>query len=257
MGSTFDASRLDVAFQPIVALEGGAIVGFEALGRTTEPTAGSPPAMLNAAREAGELLELEHAWRRRAIEAIAQAGLGRSRLRFFLNVDTRVIHDERFVPGFTRGLLLEHDISPQRIVFELTEHDPELRGPRLSTLIPHYRSQGFGIALDDLGAGHASLLAMVQLEPGYVKLEQTIVRGIATSPIRRHLVEAMASFALRVGIAVVAEGIEDEGDLVVARQLGIPYAQGYLLGRPKPLGSWLPRVSERQSAFDGDASRLS
>jgi EAL domain-containing protein (putative c-di-GMP-specific phosphodiesterase class I) len=236
---------LDVVFQPICELDTGEVHGYEVLGRM-RPNAGfpalSPEDLIEMAVGEGQLFELERTWRRLAIERIAELD-ARGGKRFFLNVDTRIVCDPRFRPGTTRALLDQHDISPSRIVFELSERDPALGARRIAELLPYYASQGFGIALDDLGTGHSSLHVMLQLRPSVVKLGRELCSDVSADRMRQNLVESLVLFALRSDFELVAEGIEKSRDLAVLGNLGVQLGQGFLLGRPSaslivdPLGS--------------------
>lgn len=225
---------LDVVFQPIRELECGEVHGYEVLGRMRAnagfPALG-PEDLIEMAVADGRLFELERTWRRIAIERIAELD-SRGGKRFFLNVDTRIVSDARFRPGTTRALLEQHGISPSRIVFELSERDPHLGARRVAELLPYYASQGFGIAMDDLGTGHASLHVMLQLRPSVVKLGRELCSDVAADRMRQNLVESLVLFALRSDFELIAEGIEKPHDLEVLRRLGVGLGQGFLLGRP-------------------------
>ncbi len=236
VNAVLGADTLAVAFQPIVHLPTGRVIAHEVLGRARSALEGvparGPVELIEQAVRSGGLLELEHAWRRLALETIAARGPDES--IYFLNVDTRVVQDPRFVPGTTRRLLAELGMSPRRFVFELTERDPALGATRLSELLPHYADQGFGIALDDLGSGHASLQVLVQLRPKIFKLDRELVAGVSEDPLRQNLLRALALFARLSELTLIAEGIETDEDLNTLRELGVTHGQGYLLGRPMP-----------------------
>jgi EAL domain-containing protein (putative c-di-GMP-specific phosphodiesterase class I) len=95
--------------------------------------------------------------------------------------------------------------------------------------------RGVEIAVDDAGAGFASLRHVIELRPDYVKLDITLIRGVGDDDARRALVAGMVHFAAETGCLLVAEGIETEAELEALRQLGVGLGQGYLLGRPGPL----------------------
>ncbi len=225
-----------VVFQPIVHLTTGRTFGFEVLGRAPATLVdrglpSSPLDLIAMAHREGWLLPLEHAWRRSAIAAIAAHPMQRHIL-YFLNVDPRILDDPGFHPGTTQSLLQRHGLPPHRFVFELTEagavHDVE----RIRAVIEHYEQQGFHIALDDVGSGFASLQALVHLRPGIVKLDQEIVRGLSRDRFRRALVEGIACFCRRSRRALIAEGIESVADLQELLDIGVPFGQGFLFGRP-------------------------
>lgn len=248
-----DRDALTNAFQPIFHLQSGSVYAHEVLGRV-RPMPGWDPAptpteLLDLAHEQGRLLDVEHRWRSEAVAAIARSGAPGL---FFLNVDTRILDDPRFFPGTTSDLLERHGLSRSRFVFEITERDPALRVRRLSELLGHYSAQGYGIALDDLGAGHSSLHVLVQLRPDLVKLDRELCDGVARDPMRRALVSALVSFAARVNLRLVAEGIEQSDDLTVLLDIGVQYGQGFLLGRPlpEPLGARARRLPAGHGSCD-------
>ncbi len=119
-------------------------------------------------------------------------------------------------------------------MFELGERDPELGSRRIAELLEHYAMQGFDAALDDLGTGYASLHALVSLRPHIAKLDKALVAGISGDPMRRDLVGALADFAHKSSIELIAECIETAQDRDTLIDLGVPFGQGYLLGRPAP-----------------------
>ena len=91
---------------------------------------------------------------------------------------------------------------------------------------------GVRLAVDDAGAGFASFRHILRLCPEYIKLDRTLIENIAEDPARRALAAAVVLFALEMGSAVVAEGVETLAELRTAQTLGIDAAQGFLLGRP-------------------------
>lgn len=228
---------LRVVFQPIFHLPSGQVLAHEVLGRVCSRSLGAPSPgpveLIDEAAATGRLLDLEHGWRRAAIETVARLPGARDGT-FFLNVDTRIVGDPRFAPGTTRALLDAHGLDPARFVLELTERDPDLGARRLAELLPHYSCQGFGIALDDFGTGHASLQALLALRPSVVKLDRELCQGLTADPTKRHLVSALAGFSRQAGIRLVAEGIETSDDLRALLDAGVAYGQGFLLGMPAP-----------------------
>jgi EAL domain-containing protein (putative c-di-GMP-specific phosphodiesterase class I)/predicted transcriptional regulator len=249
---------LFIVFQPIVDLRTGDLIGHEVLGRFPSDApealqygATGPSALLELAHAHGRLLALERAWRALAIEAVARRPERGS--VFFLNVDPRVIDEPSFVTGFTRGLIDQLGLSPSRFVLELTEAGASLDSGRIARFVHHYSSQGFRIALDDIGAGYASLTALIRLRPHFLKLDKEIVSGLSADPLRINLVRSLADFGRRSNLQVIAEGIETERDLEALLYAGVRLGQGYLFGRPEreplpPLASALETL--RRTAID-------
>lgn len=229
--------ELDVAFQPIVDLETFRPFGYEVLGRARSRDRGvvhRPDQLLELAHARGTLLRLDRAWRALAISRIAAATIPHD-LRWFFNVDSRCIDDPEHTSGFTRATLEAAGLDDLQVVIELGERDPWLDATRLARLVPSYAQQGFVIALDDLGAGHASLNRLVELRPDVAKLDMKLVRGVDADPYRLALLKALVRFADEVGMLLIVEGIETAAELTAVRRLGVAYGQGYLLGRPRDL----------------------
>jgi EAL domain-containing protein (putative c-di-GMP-specific phosphodiesterase class I) len=132
-----------------------------------------------------------------------------------------------------RDLLERAD--PSRIVVEVTEHAPVADYDELREALSGLRERGVRLAIDDAGAGFASLRHIIRLDPDLIKLDITLTREIETDPVRQALAVALVSFAEHIGATVVAEGVESELELEALRRAGVRHAQGFLLGRPGPL----------------------
>ena len=119
-----------------------------------------------------------------------------------------------------------------RIIMEVTEHARITDYPRLRSAMAALRSGGARLAVDDVGAGHASLRNILQLDPDLIKLDVSLTREIHTQPPQRAMASALVTFAREVGVSVIAVGIETEAELAAIRDLGVPLGQGYYFGRP-------------------------
>jgi EAL domain-containing protein (putative c-di-GMP-specific phosphodiesterase class I) len=125
--------------------------------------------------------------------------------------------------------------ASSRLVLELTEHVPVEDYLAVRKALAPLREKGVRLAVDDTGAGFASFRHILGLEPEIIKLDMSLVQGLATDPARRALAAALVSFAGEVDAALVAEGVETAQDLTALRALGVRSAQGYHLGRPAAL----------------------
>lgn len=215
---------VNLHFQPIVRLGDEAeVVGFEALARF--PT-GSAQSWFAAADEAGLTRELE-------LEALSQALRLADRLPhdayLSLNASPATIDEREFFALF-------RDIEAERIVIEITETLVVDDYERMNRILRSLRRLGARLAVDDAGAGFASLQHIVNLSPDIIKLDRSLVHRIDTQPARRAMARAIAAFADEVGATIVAEGVEEAREMVILRDLGVACAQGYLFGKPAPLG---------------------
>jgi EAL domain-containing protein (putative c-di-GMP-specific phosphodiesterase class I) len=123
----------------------------------------------------------------------------------------------------------------ERVILEITERASLDGVSELRDVVSRVRSQGFRIAIDDLGSGYAALSSFASLEPDVVKLDMSLVRGIDSSPTKRRLVGSIAELCRDLGILVVAEGIETNTERDIVTELGCDLLQGFLLGRPTAL----------------------
>jgi EAL domain-containing protein (putative c-di-GMP-specific phosphodiesterase class I)/ActR/RegA family two-component response regulator len=220
-----DGASLHMVFQPIVELEAGHVVGLEALARFMERPRRMPQAWFAAAAEVGLLTDLELAAVRRALVELDRIPLG---TYLTVNTSPATIRSEGLVE------LLDGSVA-DRIVLEVTEQSAVEDYDELTACLRPIRDTGVCLAIDDVGAGFASLGHVLRLSPEYMKLDRTLVTGLSSDPVRRSLIERLASFSDEVGIAVIAEGVETEEDLDALRALSVRYGQGFHLGRPGPI----------------------
>jgi PAS domain S-box-containing protein len=210
-------------FQPIVDLEHGTAIGFEALTRFADGT--PPDEQFRAAAAAGLRPELEAATLRAALEAAA--GLPDAAW-LSVNVSAAFV-----LAGEPLRTILRAARRP--LVLEVTEEEaipdyPAVRAA-MAALGPDLR-----LAVDDAGAGFASLRHISELRPALIKVDRTLVAAIDSDPIRQALLAGLRHFGDAVSCTLVAEGIETDAELAALRSLGVQFGQGYLLGRPAPLG---------------------
>ena len=118
------------------------------------------------------------------------------------------------------------------LVIEITEHDAVRDYARLASRLADYRGRGAKVAIDDAGAGHASMRHVTQLAPDYIKIDRSLIHDIHLDHAKRALVRSMVTLEKELGARVVAEGIESTEELRALRELGVPLGQGYLLARP-------------------------
>jgi PAS domain S-box-containing protein len=226
-----DASAFTPFFQRIVDLHTGDVVGHEALTRFADGT--SPDIMFRTAVRAGLGIELEIATLGAALDASAVLPAG---AYLSLNASPALI-----MSGHLGTLLAGRD---RPMTIEITEHVaiddyPALRA-EFTTLGPTVR-----LAIDDAGAGYASLRHILELAPDLVKLDLGLIRGIDADPARQALIAGMGYFAVKRKLRLIAEGIETPAELEALRGLAVGYGQGYLLGRPqdgRAAGSWPTRI---------------
>lgn len=215
---------VQVVFQPIVDLATRRTIGFEALSRFPPPDR-SPLRWFDDADIAGLRAELEFASVRAALNQLDRLP-GDAYLS--LNFSPSVLNE---LPRLDLDALAER-VPLGRIVLEVTEQAPIDDYARLGEALTDIRSRGARLAIDDAGAGFASMRHIVSLRPDIIKLDISLIRDIDSDPSRGALAASIAHFGMQTGASVVAEGIETEAELAALIALGVPLGQGYLLGRP-------------------------
>lgn len=220
------ARTLLTAFQPIHALDSGAVIGAEALTRflSADDPGISPEAWFVKAASVGLGTDLEIVALQSALSAAESLP---DSLYVAINLSPGACLDER-VSGVLRG----SRIPLERIVLELTEHHEVADYSQLGEALAPLRRAGLRIAIDDAGAGFASMRHIVELRPDLIKLDRVVINGISGDAGLRALGAAMVGFAREIDASLIAEGIETEAELAAVRELGMSAAQGYLLGRP-------------------------
>jgi EAL domain-containing protein (putative c-di-GMP-specific phosphodiesterase class I)/CheY-like chemotaxis protein len=216
--------QLDIVFQPIVALDSREVVGYEALSRfAAEPQRG-PDEWFAEAHDVGLGPELELCAIRKACERARSLPEGA-----FLAVNVSPVTAER--PDLL-ALIVDCDVD--QIVLEVTEHARVEDYPRFRVAIARVRELGASLAVDDAGAGFASLRHILELNAELIKLDGSLTHSLEEDPRRRSLAAALIEFGRESGADVLAEHVESELQLTELRRLGVKYGQGYHLGRPRP-----------------------
>jgi len=233
LSRVLQAGAVRSVFQPIVDLESGSAVGYEALARGPQDSLlAMPDALFATARAAGRLGELDWACRAAALEAAAEAGLGAGH-KLFVNVEP----DALALPCPPRHEAVWHRAAAGTdfgVVLEITERALTARPADLIATVAAVRERGWGIALDDVGADVASLALMPLLRPDVIKLDLRLVQDQPTAEVAE-IVNAVRAQRERTGAIVLAEGIETAEHVELARALGATLGQGWFFGRPGPL----------------------
>lgn len=205
--------------QPIIRLADGETVGYEVLARSKALSSTSPDQWLQCAETAGRRTEVELACLRAAL-ALGEPPGG---ARLFLNASAGLLLDRRL-----DELLLQ---LPEHVL-EVTEHEQIDDYGRLVERLRGLCSRGSLLAVDDVGAGYANMAHVLRLSPHFIKIDRGIVSGLHRDRERRALIAALVAFSVACGAQTVAEGVEDRDELEALTELGVDYAQGYLIARP-------------------------
>ncbi len=232
-----EQNEFELYLQAQVELEGGGVIGAEALLRWHHPELGmvGPDRFIPIAEESGLILPLGDWVLRRAVERLQlwrDGGLGH--LRLAVNLSARQCHGSALLPQLDR-LLAESGINPALLELEITEsaamQDPE----HSRKLLRELRSRGLKVAIDDFGTGYSSLSYLKLFELDRIKIDRGFVKDIETDPNDAVIVAATIALAHSLGLAVVAEGVETAAQREFLRSKGCEEAQGYLFARPVPV----------------------
>lgn len=219
-------------FQPIINMRSGAIIGYEGLIRgPRDSLLYSPVTLFAEAKQNGRTYELERLCWELHIQHFRLLGLPG---KLFLNSSPYLLRRDFNSDTNTSDLMeLITNGEHQNIVIELTEGDATNDYQQLRRAAREYRDLGVQIAIDDLGDAFSSLILWSELRPDYVKIDRYFIQNISTDPLKQQFVRSICEIAQQAQTMVVAEGIETVAELTTLRRLGVPYGQGYLLGRPQ------------------------
>ncbi|WP_082772566.1 EAL domain-containing protein [Actinoplanes sp. TFC3] len=213
---------LRVVFQPVVRLSDDHVVGYESLARFDFSPFPTPAHAFATAGRSGLGAELELLAVQRAFEALPE-----------MQYDTTLgvnLSAEALMTTAVQDVVLAH--AGGNICVEVTEHTQVADYPALNRVTERLREAGVLIAVDDAGAGYASLRHILQLRPDIIKLDISLVRDIDADPVRTALARSLVSFAGEVGARLVAEGIETRAEYEKLRGIGVDFGQGYYLAKP-------------------------
>lgn len=217
---------ISMAFQPICDLRQGRIFAHEALVRGAQ---GESAGSLLRQVHADNRYAFDQACRVKAVEWAARLQLpGMLSINFMPNA---VYQPETCIRATLEAA--EHFGFPlERIIFEVTEQEQVLDIDHLLGILKAYRKQGFKTAIDDFGSGYAGFNLLADFQPDLLKLDMDLIRGVDSDGVRQVLVEGTVQMCRKLGIEVIAEGVETREELVTLQGMGIELFQGYLLARP-------------------------
>ncbi len=228
IAETIATEAVEMVFQPIYRTADGCLAAFEALARFA-PIPGTgirgPDAWFSEAAGVGLGEELEFLALRKALHAAPSLPAG---VKLTVNLSPAALASPRLAEALAEAAL-------DRLVIELTEHAAVASYEALRDALGPFRARGLYLAIDDVGAGHATLRHVLDLAPEFIKLDMSLIRDIDTHTGRRALTEALTGYGRRIGCEIVAEGVETEAEYAVLKGLGVTRVQGFLTGRPMPL----------------------
>ncbi len=230
--------RIIPFYQPIVALETGQPVAYEVLARLSnaDGSVESAGAFMPVAEELDMTAEIDAAVFEHGLRDL-QATFPDGDMTLYFNLSSRSMADPQRLRALPERIRA-HGLDPRRVVLEITEREALPHFRHFVDLMHELRAQGLRFALDDFGSGFSSFLYLKYLEVDVVKIEGSFVRHVSTDEGDKAIVDSITMTAKRFGLRTVAEFVEDEAAVILLRDMGIDYGQGYHLGRPSAtLGS--------------------
>lgn len=222
---------LTTHFQPIVDLHSEKIYGYESLirGVNDDGSLVYPDKLFSWAKEGDMLFYLDRACRETSLKTAAVKNI---KNKVFINFIPTAIYDPEHCLQSTVKWAKQLEFDPKNIIFEVTETEHVEDIEHLNKILTFYKSQGYMVALDDVGSGYSSLNMIARLKPDIVKIDREIIDGIDTNPVNQSVFKAIVSLAKESGIIVLAEGAERAEEIAYCGANGADLAQGYYFGKP-------------------------
>lgn len=233
--SAMELQQLHVVFQPIVRLSDGHLHKAEALLRWVHPVRGlvSPAEFIPLAEEIGLISDMGNWVFEEAMRKVSQwMPLHHGQLQISVNMSPLQFHSGRDTASVWLDYLHSLDLSGSNVIIEITEGLLLHADPTISIQLLGFRDQGIQVAIDDFGTGYSSLAYLQKFDIDYLKIDQAFVRALDTDSGNQALVEAIVVMAHKLGLKVIAEGVETAAQRDFLRNIGCDYAQGYIFAKP-------------------------
>lgn len=228
--ASINEERLIPYFQPIYDIQNGEVLKFESLVRMQESDVViSPFFFLGAAKRLGKLADIT----RIMTEKVFAVARQHSDLSFSINVSFDDFEQADMLLTIER-LLLEHRINAGNIIFEILETGTFSDEARATDIIRRLKTLGFKIAIDDFGSGNSNFAHLMMMNVDFIKIDGQFIKEIATDERSLNITRTISEFARLTHAKTIAEFVKDEATYDAVKALGIDYAQGYFISKPKP-----------------------
>lgn len=239
------AGQFEPFLQPKVALSDGEVTGAEALVRWRHPQMGLvPPAAFIPTLEAAGMID-DLTWVMLDKSAAIAGQWAKKGLPYTIsvNLSLKSLDDPKLADRITEAVRGQ-GIEPSSIILEVTETAAMTDVARCLENLARLRMKGFGLSIDDYGTGYSSMQQLARVPYTELKIDQSFVLGAASQPRLRVMLESSMELANKLGLTVVAEGVETRQDWDLLKELGCQKAQGYYIAKPMPADAFLDWVDE-------------
>jgi EAL domain-containing protein (putative c-di-GMP-specific phosphodiesterase class I)/GGDEF domain-containing protein len=228
-------SEVSTVFQPVVDLETGDLLGYEALSRGPKDSFFEMPrAMFALSSRVGVDVDLDRLCRNTALRELGRLSeCG----KVFVNVLPGSLDDPAWLSGEVTRCLEEASLSPADLVIEVSERGADLDSDRFADSLVRLKREGFALALDDVGTGYSTLATLEKVRPDYLKVDSQLVQGIHENLIKQEVLASIVQISRQVGASVIAKGVESKDDARALRAAGARYGQGFFYAEPSSPGS--------------------
>ncbi|WP_058303244.1 EAL domain-containing protein [Gorillibacterium timonense] len=224
---------ISVLTQPIMCLESGDVLGWEVLTRgPVHSPYHMPTELFDFAQQAGLLIPMEWLVIRKAFQEISRKGICE---QVFINITPVTLSQPQLLDKMLEWMQEYRHVKPEQIVLEITERHSIEDFTFMSQILARYREYGFRFAIDDAGAGYASLQTISELTPDIIKIDKSVIRDIDQTQIKQSMLQALLQMAESIKCKVIAEGIEREEEADILCRNRVHMGQGYLFSRPQPV----------------------
>ena len=237
LNAALDAGLLTVAYQPVVDLHSGDVVAAEALARLKDPDSGMllpPAAFIPLAEATGLIRRIDMMVLELALPQAAAWRALRPGRAFSISVNLSVPDLGPELPGIVETMASRHGVPPDAIVLELTETVLSTTGFGHGSVLAALHRLGCSVTMDDFGTGYSSLSHLRRFPVSGIKVDREFVWDLDGDVRLSRIARSLIRFGLDLGVHVIAEGVETAAQLQALRDVGCPFAQGYLFARPLP-----------------------
>ncbi|MEW6586061.1 MAG: EAL domain-containing protein [Nitrospirota bacterium] len=229
-------NALTIFFQPIYQALDGAVYGYEALTRIQVASSfASINGLFQKAKLTNTISHLDIHCRENAVRQAMTQGFRDKNALLFINICPETLIDTAHRNGLTDEYIERWGLRKENIILEITEESAIHKFALFKKAVDHYRKRGYKIAIDDFGAGYGGLKMLSVIEPDFVKIDRHFISQIDKTTVKYYLVDCIVTACHRMGIGMIAEGIEREEEMKVVPDMDIEFLQGMYLHEPSPV----------------------